>query len=93
MSTDFVVATARPRAGKIQDTRWEQHRSEIERLYIVEKKTLGGDNGVISTMIRLHSFHARSVFEDSFCCIVRALTCVVNPSTKAASKNGNYGEI
>jgi len=55
-----------PRARKIPDKTWDDNRAEIERLYVQEKRSLEGGEGVMSTMARLHSFYARHVIENLF---------------------------
>ncbi|KAF2792453.1 hypothetical protein K505DRAFT_246622 [Melanomma pulvis-pyrius CBS 109.77] len=45
-------------APRIAHSLWEHHRSTIERLFMVEERTLEGKDGVIDTMKRDHDFWA-----------------------------------
>lgn len=43
---------------RIPDAVWELHKPTIERLYIVENKSLTAPGGVRDIMAREHNFHA-----------------------------------
>lgn len=47
------------RRSRIPDEKWEEYKDTIKRLFYEEKKTLEGEDGVISTMARDHGFSAR----------------------------------
>jgi hypothetical protein len=49
------------RRARIPEDEWGEHKETIRELFLTQKKTLEGDDGLVSIMEREHSFSARYV--------------------------------
>lgn len=67
---DYHAAMNQQRRSRIPDVEWENRKDLIKQLFLDERKTLEGDDGLISILERDYGFSARSVTVSSILCNV-----------------------